>query len=168
MENPKVRVKMSTVFAGSEKDIISQSSKFNSTYTENEVNSWVALDLGQGRRLIPTHYCIRHGASVRGNALRNWELRARVRENDNWEILKVHVNDDALSEEPWSTAKWEIQLPLWAEVDSVVNLETGEEENIVSKGYRYFLILQTSINSSNNNCLFIGGIEFDGFLSERE
>lgn len=167
MEKYKVRVKMSTVFAGSEKDIISQSSKFDSTYTENEVNSWVALDLGQGRRLIPTNYYIRHGASVRGNALRNWQLRARVRENDNWEILNVHVNDNTLSEEPWSTAKWEIQLPLWAEVHRVINLEKAEEESPVSKGYRYFLILQTSINSSNNNCLFIGGIEFDGFLSER-
>jgi hypothetical protein len=168
LESPKVRVKMSTVFAGSEIDIISQSSKFNATYTENEVNSWVALDLGQGRRLIPTHYCIRHGAASQGNALRNWQLRARVRENDNWEILKEHVNDNTLSDKPLSTAKWEIQLPLSAEVDTVANSEKGEEEAIVAKGYRYFLVLQTDINSSNNNCLFISGIEFDGFLSERQ
>ena len=39
--------------------------------------SWVAVDLGKGRRLVPTRYCIRHGASGRGNAIRNWELRAR-------------------------------------------------------------------------------------------
>jgi hypothetical protein len=168
LESPKVRVKMSTVFAGSEISIISQSSKFNATYTENEVNSWVALDLGQGRRLIPTHYYIRHGAASQGNALRNWELRARVRENDNWEILKTHVNDNTLSNKPSSTAKWEIQLPLWAEVDTVVNLERVVEETTLTKGYRYFLVLQTGLNSSTNNCLFISGIEFDGFFSERK
>lgn len=66
-EIPKVRVKMSSVFQGSEVNIISRSSENDATYTENEVNSWVALDLGNGRRLVPTCYCIRHGASSPGN-----------------------------------------------------------------------------------------------------
>lgn len=98
--------------------------------------------------------------------MRNWELRARVRENDNWDILKVHENDEALSDVPFSVAKWEIPLLPLAEVASVIKLEKGEDETNVVEGYRYFLILQTDINSSNNNCLFIGGLEFYGLLSE--
>jgi hypothetical protein len=33
-------------------------------------------------------------------------------------------------------------------------------------GYRYFMITQTEVNSSDNDCLFIGGVEFYGILIE--
>ena len=46
---------------------------------------------------MPTRYCVRHGASGRGNAIRNWELRARERDTDGWTVLRAHYNDDAIS-----------------------------------------------------------------------
>ena len=108
-----VRAKMSTVFMGSESTVIAHATHdvglhSMPNYTRNEVKSWCAIDLGTGRRLIPTQYCIRHGASSAGNAMRNWELRAREKDTDRWDVLKIHVDDDKLSDIPTSVALWDI------------------------------------------------------------
>ena len=41
-------------------------------------SSWVAVDLGPHRALVPTAYCLLHGSQRRGNALRHWEFQVRV------------------------------------------------------------------------------------------
>ena len=161
-----VRAKMSTIFMGSESTIIAHSShdlglSSIPNYTRNEVKSWCAIDLGTGRRLVTTQYCIRHGASSTGNALRSWELRAREKDTDRWDVLKVHTNDDKLSENPFSVAFWDVD-PLIIPDDLNPSRVGG-----IAKGYRYFLLLQTGPNSSGNNCLFIGGVELYGSLVER-
>lgn len=38
-------------------------------------SSWVAVDLGPHRALVPTAYCLLHGSQRRGNALRHWEFQ---------------------------------------------------------------------------------------------
>ena len=172
-----VRAKMSTVFMGSESTVIAHATHdvglhSMPNYTRNEVKSWCAIDLGTGRRLLPTQYCIRHGASSAGNAMRNWELRAREKDTDRWDVLKMHVDDDKLSDIPTSVALWDIsrysekESSITADIDTATIPHEISDERI-SKGYRYFLILQTGINSSGNNCLFIGGIEFYGLLTEK-
>ena len=156
---------MSTVYMGCEDTVIAHSTHdlglhSYPNYTHNEVNSWCAVDLGTGRRLKPTQYCIRHGTSSGGNALRSWELRAREKDTDKWDTLKVHDNDGELSDAPLSVALWDIEPTLARAADnghSIIN----------EKGYRYFLLLQTNVNSSGNNCLFIGGLEFYGILTEK-
>lgn len=196
----QVTVNMQTLFRGSLATVVCHSSNdigvIYPTYTENSINSWVTIDIGGKKKLIPTHYCIRHGASKQGNALRNWILSAKERSNDEWEILKVHVNDTSLSDLPLSVAFWTIEPHVhnttssWKytistphDISSTVLEEgaiditsgyaagTNETNGVIddmrkTKGYRYFLITQTGVNSSNNNCLFIGGIEFYGFLTE--
>lgn len=176
-----VRSRMSTIFIGSEETVIAHTShELGLTsfpnYTTNAVNSWCAIDLGVGRRLRPTQYCIRHGASSTGNALRSWELRGREKDRDEWDILKVHVNDDKLNNAPHSVALWDIepsdgQRHSPSETNAGCTPQsTGAAGQLVGqtlKGYRYFLLLQTDVNSSGNHCLFIGGLELYGILMER-
>ena len=172
-----VRAKMSTVFMGSESTVIAHATHdvglhSMPNYTRNEVKSWCAIDLGTGRRLIPTQYCIRHGASSAGNAMRNWELRAREKDTDRWDVLKIHVDDDKLSDIPTSVALWDISCfskkePLMTDDNDKIIIPNEISDECSSRGYRYFMILQTGVNSSGNNCLFIGGIEFYGSLTEK-
>jgi hypothetical protein len=180
-----VRAKMSSIFMGSEQTVIAHTPHdlgLHSfpNYSENEVDSWCAVDLGSGRRLQPTQYCIRHGASSTGNALRNWELRARERDSAEWDTLMVHTADCALSDEPLSVAIWDIPPPgalsdhadtadnSWSNVNSPPGLGSGrKQQQPVIKGYRYFLLHQNDVNSSGNNCLFIGGLELYGTLTEK-
>jgi hypothetical protein len=78
----QVTVNMSTLYKGSLATVVCHSPDDEGvifpTYTDNFINSWLAIDIGCTRKLVPTAYCIRHGASKPGNALRNWVLRAKV------------------------------------------------------------------------------------------
>jgi len=38
-------------------------------------SSWVAVDLGPHRALVPTAYCLLHGSQRQGNALRHWAFQ---------------------------------------------------------------------------------------------
>ena len=170
-----VRAKMSSIFLGSEMTILTQSLEHPGlhsfpNYTQNEANSWCAIDLGSGRRLMPTQYCIRHGASSTGNALRSWELRGREKENEEWDVIKAHVNDDTLSSTPMSVALWDIEQKNFKkrkdELETEINV-IGDAARGALKAYRYFLLLQTAVNSSGNHCLFVGGMELYGVLTEK-
>ena len=111
----RVTAKMSSLFSGSEATIVAHSTNDEGVvlpnYTDNLVNSWISLDLGEGTKLRPTTYCIRHGASLTGNAIRSWELRAKESEGDDWDVLREHVQDESLSDEPFSTALWDLNWP---------------------------------------------------------
>jgi len=72
-----------------------------------------------------------------------------------WVTLKEHEDDQTLSEDPNSTATWDVEIP--GSIASDLN----------SLGFRYFRILQTDLNSSGNNCLFCCGLEFYGLLFEK-
>jgi hypothetical protein len=78
----QVTVNLSTLFKGSIATVVCHSPDDEGvvfpTYTDNFINSWLAIDIGCTRKLVPTHYCIRHGSAKPGNALRNWVLRAKV------------------------------------------------------------------------------------------
>jgi hypothetical protein len=171
-----VRAKMSSIFLGSEMTILTQSLEHPGlhsfpNYTQNEANSWCAIDLGSGRRLMPTQYCIRHGASSTGNALRSWELRGRERENEEWDVLKAHMNDETLSSTPMSVALWDIYQKKTKKRKNELVTEvkvTGDAAKSNLKAYRYFLLLQTAVNSSGNHCLFVGGLELYGVLTEKK
>ena len=42
------------------------------------------------------HYCLRHGYTVSGYELRNWELQAKADEADGWTTLRRHDNDASI------------------------------------------------------------------------
>lgn len=115
-------------------------------FTNDQEGSWMGVDIGPKRRLIPNHYCLMTDQCPR--KLRTWELQAMVGgENGEWITLRKHENDDSLTEEPHSVAHWPLQL---------------KDET----PFRYFRIVQTGPNSTNSFQLACGGIELYGSYIE--
>lgn len=128
------------------------------------------IDIGKNRKFLPNHYSLRHGSAGvgkscfelekqkftfflahAGNALRTWQLQARLFDCDPWITLRDHVNDTSLAEQPGSTANWPIVV-----------------DNSDISGYRYFRVIQLKRNSGGNNCLFCSGIELWGRLTQQD
>ena len=105
-------------------------------------SSWFALDLGDGRSVIPTSYTLRHGANYRADALRNWDFQGSI-DGVTWTMLRRHKNDASLNS-GFATRTWPVPNQ--------------------AQAYRYFRILQTGHNSSNHNFLLLSGIELHGEL----
>ena len=121
--------------------------------TDGTPNSWMSVDLGEGRQLAPDYYSLRHGRNTGRYVLRNWRLEGS-NDDKTWAILKTHTIDAALAEEAYSTASWPIQAPAAAAAAAG------------GASYRYFRILQDGKHSHGDNRLFCAGIEFYGLLTE--
>ena len=117
------------------------------TYTNNTSRSWLVVDFGPERSLRPSYYCLKHGASGIGNAIRNWTLEGKVDEDSPWVELRRHTNDTTMREEPQSVAGYELSA-----------------ESCRSNFFRIFRITQSGKNSGGNDCLFIAGIDFYGIM----
>jgi len=106
--------------------------------------SWITINLGGSRSLIPNYYTLRHGGNSKADCLRNWTLQGS---NDakNWVLLIRHSSDSSLNGN-FATCSWPI-----------LNC---------TQPYRFFRVLQTGRNSSNHNFLSLSGIEFYGDLYE--
>eukprot|EP00729_Bicosta_minor_P022072 gene22072-biopygen13446 len=115
-------------------------------YTDDTANSWMSVDLGEGRHLAPDYYCLRHGFSNGNWRLRHWRLEGSNDEST-WTLLKTHANDQALPAQGFSTASW----PIEAAADGA--------------SYRYFRIFQTGKDSSGYDFLMCAGIELYGLLT---
>ena len=114
-------------------------------FTNSRANSWMSVDLGEGRHLVPDYYCLRHGVDHGGWRLRHWRLEGS-NDDSTWTLLKTHANDRALPDQACSTASW----PIEAAADGA--------------SYRYFRIFQTGNNSSGSDSLRCAGIELYGLL----
>jgi osmotically-inducible protein OsmY len=122
-----------------------------STYnrTKNGENSWVSIDLGEGRSLIVNYYCLRHGTNNGNCRLQSWDFEGS-NDGSEWTVLRVHKDDNSLPNEAFSEAAWEVEG--------------------VNQAYRHFRIRQTGKNSGANNAnhvdhyLFCAGIELWGRL----
>ena len=79
---------------------------FNVTY--NEPNQWMSVDLGEGRALVPDHYCLRSDGYSRHHKLRNWELQGS-HDGNSWVTLRQHANDASLQEASMSVAAWPVE-----------------------------------------------------------
>ena len=128
--------------------------------TENEENSFLGVDLGPNRNLIPTLYSIRNRDSS-SNVLLNWCLQGS---NDkiNYTILDKRIfniengNDKYnekykqyrnLLKQPKTTSTWGISKKI---------------RERYTNGFRYFLIKQIGKNSSGNYILTNSGFELYG------
>ena len=77
--------------------------------------------------------------------------------------MKKHHNNEKLSTACHSTASWGLN-PRKNFIDYLKGrLDWG---NGVNEGFRYFRLVQTGPNSSDNNILSIAGLEFYGILKE--
>lgn len=109
-------------------------------FTTNDALSWMAVDLGEGGSLRPSHYCL-HSSAYSTHTLRSWQLQASDDEQE-WTVLRTHTNDASLAEAPMSTAAWPVEG--------------------VERAFRHFRILQTGVNSSGWFRLMCSGIELYG------
>lgn len=110
-------------------------------YLNDDVGSWMSVDLGEDRSLQPNYYCLRSDGLGESHKPRNWRLEGS-NNGQEWSCLKEHNGDTALREEPMSTAAW----PL----------------NNVQDSFRHFRILLTGRNSTGCNYLMCAGIELYG------
>ena len=135
------------------------------SYTKNEPNSWIAVDIGRGRSFVPLGYCLRHDAQGPRGLLRNWVLQGRRGSHESiasatttdiqdftptlvdneWVTLSVHVNDPSLAPTAGSTAYFPVR-----------------DIDVSSSSFRYFRILQTGKNSSGKDRLACAGFELYG------
>jgi hypothetical protein len=111
--------------------------------TDDEENSWVSIDLGEGRSLIVNYYCLRHGRSDGWDRLQSWDLEGS-NDGSEWTVLRVHKDDNSLPEKAFSEAAWEVEG--------------------VNQAYRHFRIRQTGANSNGHHILCCAGIELWGLL----
>jgi hypothetical protein len=115
-------------------------------FDKNHPCSWIEIDLGEGRMLVPTQYCMR-GYEKMKKLLRSWELQAKREATSSWITLKSHHNDLKLiprrSQSSCPVGSWNI--------------------DVVTDSYRYFRILQLDQHSKGMEC---SGIELYGTLIE--
>jgi hypothetical protein len=143
--------------------------------TKDEENSWMSVDIGEGRVLIPKWYVIRHGfgdVGIRGEGrLRSWRLEASAENKMNrnieaseepdepdpasWVVLRTHTNDLSLAAGPYSTADFEIK--------SCPPATEGAPKGVA---FRHFRIVQTGPNSSGTHHMMCAGFELYGELRD--
>eukprot|EP00729_Bicosta_minor_P032952 gene32952-biopygen23647 len=140
-----VVAKMSTVSVGAPSRFVEHASLNQVNFTYNSANSWMSVDLGEGRHLAPDYYCLRHGFDIGKFRLRHWRLEGS-NDDSTWTLLKTHANDRALPNQKYSTASW----PIEAAADGA--------------SYRYFRIFQTGKNLNGHDDLMCAGIELYGLL----
>ena len=111
-------------------------------YTSNNAQSWLAVDLGEGRSLVVDHYCLRSDQHIGQHKLRNWELQGSL-DGQTWQTLRAHQRDTSLSSRSMSTAAWPV--------------DAG------AQAFRHFRIQQMNVNSSGKrHNLTCAGIELYG------
>jgi hypothetical protein len=93
----------------------------------------------------PTKYTIRHTMSRNDECLRNWKFQGSV-DGVHYTDLSIHINDCSLATVKGSTFTWSI------------------DPTKATDYYRYFQLLQTGNNSSNNCYLSMGGLEIYGLV----
>eukprot|EP00729_Bicosta_minor_P011927 gene11926-biopygen12170 len=95
-ENPHgkpggVVAKMSTVGGGEASRFVDHAPLNQNNYTNSTANSWMSVDLGEGRQLAPDYYCLRHGDSGGNDRLLQWLLEGS-NDDSSWTLLKTHGN----------------------------------------------------------------------------
>ena len=126
--------------------------------TDNEENSFLGVDLGPDRSLIPTLYSIRNRDSS-SNVLLNWCLQGS---NDkiNYEILdkRIFNSEDNNIKDKYKQYKNLLKEPKTTSTWGISKRIREKFQN----GFRYFIIKQIGKNSSGNYNLAISGFELYG------
>ncbi len=145
-----VVVVRSTNGVGSASQMVDRTSQ--DSQTTDAANSWMAIDLGSSRTLIPTKYSLRHGYSS-GYYIRTWKLQG--------------------SNNAASNSVADLNAATWADLDTrtgdtTINSGYGWGSFTVTgaaTGYRWLRVIQTGVNSSSNNELVLCEFEFYGTLA---
>jgi hypothetical protein len=131
--------------------------------TGNEPYSYFGVDLGEGRKLLPTCYSIRNRNSSTFVML-NWHFEAS---NDkvNWTVLDRRLYLSGSYEED---IKFEEEREMLCQKGAATTwgIDTDIFREIGFEGFRYFRIIQIDKNSSGSDNLALSGIELYGKVNE--
>lgn len=147
----RITVVRSSDGAGDATDIVDHAANFNSA-SDNNVNSWIAIDLGSGRSLVVDTYSMQNRTAT-GEFIRNWKLQG--------------------SNDPVSNSIGNLAAATWTDLDTHIadsTINAGDAWGTFVLGstpaaYRWFRILQTGANSGSDNYLTIAELELYGTLA---
>lgn len=135
--NGEVLVTVSSLFKGHEGCVFG--SPPGDLCTQDVPASWICIDFGENRAILPTHYTLRHGENFRSDFLRTWDFQGS-KDGREWTLLRRHTNDQSLRE-PSQVCTWSIET---------------------EHAFQKFRVLQTGHSSNNRNFLVLSGIELHG------
>lgn len=146
----------SSVGAGAVEDFVGRT--VTGCRTLNEAYSYFGVDLGNGRKLLPTCYTIRNRDSTTFVCL-NWHFEGS---NDkvNWTLLDRRIyftnsEQDQMYEDEVRQLRQKGATSTWG-VDTDLYREIGFD------GFRYFRVIQVGKNSSGSDNLGLSGFELYG------
>jgi hypothetical protein len=115
--------------------------------TKSQPNSWMSVDLGEGRTVVPTHYCLRNDAN--GHCVvRNWTLEGKAADpGADWQEIRRHDNDQTIAQQQYAVGAWPV--------------EAG------GRAFRHFRIRQHGKNARGDDYLNCCGFEVYGQLLEQ-
>lgn len=113
-------------------------------FDPNHPCSWIQIDLGEDRLLVPTHYALR-GYEKQQEILHSWEFQGKVDSSSPWVVLSSHHNDSH------SMSVHEPPVGFWSVRSSYP--------------YRYFRILQLDQECKGLAC---SSLELYGTLIEKD
>eukprot|EP01047_Picozoa_sp_COSAG01_P038786 COSAG01_NODE_3164_length_6477_cov_6.494983_8_plen_306_part_00 len=122
-------------------------------------DSWMAVDLGEGRALTVDHYALRHGHENSCFRLCNWEMQGS-NDGEAWTTLCNHVDDWSMPAQQFSVAHWAVP-----QLDAA-GVATGPVGK-ARQPYRHFRVQSRGVDSNDNQYLMCGGIELYGTLVEQ-
>ncbi len=118
-----------------------------SCLTKGTPNSWMSVDLGAERTVVPTHYCLRHDGN-RNYAARNWVLEGKAADEGDWQEIKRHENDATLATQRYAVGAWPV--------------DAG------GRAFRHLRIRQHGKNAWPNDRLACCGFEVHGRLLDAQ
>lgn len=158
---------MSSVAKGSHPHIVvEQVYAILPNHTRDESESWVMVDFGKNRKLLPDRYCVLHGDVKGENALRNWEIQAKIGDGDEWVVLRAYRKNTKMKVACHSAASWKLQARSSNLFKALLHPSRKSWGAGRKTGFRYIRLLQTGPNSSDGDGLYVGGVEFYGTLND--
>ena len=127
--------------------------------TGNKPFSYFAVDLGEGRQLLPTCYSIRN-RNATTHVMLNWHFEGSNDKID-WVVLdrRLHLTGDPAQD----AALFEEKLQLCEEgAASTWSIGKGVYRPLGRDGFRYFRVTQVGKNSSGSDSLALSGMELYG------
>jgi hypothetical protein len=103
----RVVVTMSSVLSGAPHKFVGRSDD-GQCATEDTPNSWMSVDLGAERTVVPTHYCLRNDQNGGRAALRNWALEGKAADEGDWQEIRRHDNDATLAKQDYAVGAWAV------------------------------------------------------------
>lgn len=110
-------------------------------------HQWMAIDLGESRRLKVSGYALRNGGNAPW-ALRHWELQGSATADGPWVTLDARHDDKTIAGR-WGAAYWAVNQ----------KIESGDAT-------RHVRIVQTGQNAAGYHHLCCAGLELYGILFE--